>query len=144
MSTAVVTFRAAVAGDAEGVAALHADSWRRHYRGAYTDAFLDGDVFADRLAVWSARLADPAPQAVTVLAEVPGKAEVPGSAALSGEAKVPEEEPRSRRNGRAGPGTRPFRAPGPRPRRRVGVAQHIRQREYRLVTGALDRSHGGR
>jgi hypothetical protein len=27
---------------------LHADSWRRHYRGAYADAFLDGDVLADR------------------------------------------------------------------------------------------------
>ncbi|MFY1687352.1 GNAT family N-acetyltransferase [Plantactinospora sp. WMMB782] len=95
MSTVVVTFRAAAAGDADRVAALHAESWRRHYRGAYADAFLDGDVFADRRAVWSARLADPAPQDVTVLAEVPGqaappgKAEVPGSAALPGEAEVP-------------------------------------------------------
>jgi hypothetical protein len=50
------------------VAQLHADSWRRHYRGAYADAFLDGDVVADRLAVWSARLAGRA-NTVTVLAE---------------------------------------------------------------------------
>jgi GNAT superfamily N-acetyltransferase len=43
--------------DAETVAMLHADSWRRFYRGAYADSFLDGDLVADRRAVWSARLA---------------------------------------------------------------------------------------
>ncbi|MBS2966355.1 GNAT family N-acetyltransferase [Actinocrinis puniceicyclus] len=48
--------RSAGPGDAERVARLHADSWRRHYRGAYSDSFLAGDVAADRLAVWSARL----------------------------------------------------------------------------------------
>jgi ribosomal protein S18 acetylase RimI-like enzyme len=52
----VVRYRAAEAADAEGVALLHADSWRRHYRGAYADAYLDGDVVADRLAVWGGRL----------------------------------------------------------------------------------------
>jgi ribosomal protein S18 acetylase RimI-like enzyme len=50
-----VTLRHANDGDLEAIAALHADSWRRHYRGAYTDAFLDEDVFADRLAVWTKR-----------------------------------------------------------------------------------------
>ena len=34
--------------DADSIAALHADSWRRHYRGAYLDSYLDGDVVADR------------------------------------------------------------------------------------------------
>ncbi|MEV4410751.1 GNAT family N-acetyltransferase [Catellatospora sp. NPDC049609] len=56
------------AADAEAVARLHADSWRRHYRGAYADSFLDGDVIADRLAVWTQRLAAPVPGR-TVLAE---------------------------------------------------------------------------
>lgn len=51
-------FRAAGAADAPAIAALHAASWRRHYRGAYADAFLDGDVVADRGTVWAARLAD--------------------------------------------------------------------------------------
>lgn len=60
--------RTAGPGDAEAVARLHADSWRRHYRGAYSDAYLDGDVLTDRLAVWSARLAAPA-GALTLLAE---------------------------------------------------------------------------
>lgn len=63
--------RAARAGDAEQVATLHAASWRRHYRGAYADSFLDGDVLADRRAVWSARLAEPA-SSITVLAEDAG------------------------------------------------------------------------
>lgn len=42
--------------DAEAIAGLHADSWRRHYRGAYADAYLDGDIKAERLAVWMQRL----------------------------------------------------------------------------------------
>jgi hypothetical protein len=47
---------------------LHADSWRRHYCGAYADSFLDGDVVADRRSVWSSRLAGPA-DSMTVVAE---------------------------------------------------------------------------
>jgi GNAT superfamily N-acetyltransferase len=51
--------RPADVDDAARIADLHADSWRRHYRGAYADSFLDGDVAADRRTVWSARLATP-------------------------------------------------------------------------------------
>lgn len=63
-----LSFREADAADAAAIAALHADSWRRTYRGAYADEFLDGDVYSDRLAVWSARLraADPARRTVVV------------------------------------------------------------------------------
>lgn len=68
MGTVGVRFRSAGRDDATVVAALHADSWRRHYRGAYADSFLDGDVLADRQAVWSRRLAEPGPS-LTVLAE---------------------------------------------------------------------------
>jgi GNAT superfamily N-acetyltransferase len=60
--------RAAGPDDAEKIALLHADSWRRHYRGAYADSFLDGDVVADRRSVWSSRLAAPA-NSMTVVAE---------------------------------------------------------------------------
>ncbi|MBY8879771.1 GNAT family N-acetyltransferase [Actinacidiphila acidipaludis] len=67
-----VRLRAAGERDAAAVARLHADSWRRHYRGAYSDAFLDGDVVADREAVWGGRLAAPGPAAVTVVAEDDG------------------------------------------------------------------------
>jgi ribosomal protein S18 acetylase RimI-like enzyme len=62
-------FRLADPADAEAVANLHADSWRRHYRGAYSDAFLDGDVVADRLAMWTDRLREPDPRRCTILAE---------------------------------------------------------------------------
>jgi hypothetical protein len=66
-----VEFRLAGPADADAVARLHADSWRRHYRGAYADAFLDGDVLADRLAVWSARLRVPDPGRCTIVALAP-------------------------------------------------------------------------
>jgi hypothetical protein len=61
--------RDATRADADAVADLHADSWRRHYRGAYDDAYLDGDVFTERRAVWTERLADVDPaRARTILA----------------------------------------------------------------------------
>lgn len=62
-------FRIASPDDAEAVAQLHADSWGRHYRGAYSDAFLDGDVVSDRLAVWTDRLREADPDRCTILAE---------------------------------------------------------------------------
>lgn len=64
--------RVADDNDFEPVAQLHADSWRRHYRGAYADAYLDGDLVADRRAVWSARLGARA-GTETVLAEDGGR-----------------------------------------------------------------------
>jgi GNAT superfamily N-acetyltransferase len=60
--------RAAGPGDAEAIARLHADSWRRHYRGAYSDAFLDGNVTGYLRALWTDRLASPGPLARTVIA----------------------------------------------------------------------------
>lgn len=63
-----VHLRAAGPTDAADIAALHTDSWRRNYRGAYSDAYLDGDILADRLAVWTGRLAQPDPHAPTVVA----------------------------------------------------------------------------
>lgn len=62
-------FRLAGPADAKAVSILHANSWRRHYRGAYSDAYLDGDVVADRLAVWTDLLRDPNPRRCTILAE---------------------------------------------------------------------------
>jgi GNAT superfamily N-acetyltransferase len=62
-------FRSAGAGDAEAIAALHAESWRRHYRGAYSDVFLDGDVFNDRARVWTERLRTDDNASYTVVGE---------------------------------------------------------------------------
>jgi GNAT superfamily N-acetyltransferase len=66
--TGVIDYRHATAADTAAVAALHAESWRLHYRGAYPDAFLDGDVGAERLAEWTERLASPAPADRTTVA----------------------------------------------------------------------------
>jgi GNAT superfamily N-acetyltransferase len=66
---AIPNFRSAGPDDAGAVAALHADSWRRHYRGAYSDAFLDGDVVADRLSVWTERLGRRDRSSRTIVAE---------------------------------------------------------------------------
>jgi ribosomal protein S18 acetylase RimI-like enzyme len=54
-----VRYREATEHDAAAIAALHADSWRRHYRGAYLDAYLDGDILPERLEVWTTRLTPP-------------------------------------------------------------------------------------
>jgi ribosomal protein S18 acetylase RimI-like enzyme len=67
-----IRFRRADVSDSEPIAQLHADSWRRHYRGAYSDVFLDGDVARDRLAVWSARLCASDSDSYTLVAEDSG------------------------------------------------------------------------
>jgi hypothetical protein len=64
--------RTATSADAVAVADLHADSWRRHYRGLYRDEYLDGEVFAERRAVWTARFADTRADTRTFLAEHDG------------------------------------------------------------------------
>src|SRR5262249_25620440 len=68
-TTAEIAIRLARPTDAADVARLHADSWRRHYRGAYSDYYLDGDVDADRLAVWTERINDDRGAHFTLLAE---------------------------------------------------------------------------
>jgi ribosomal protein S18 acetylase RimI-like enzyme len=68
-----VRYRAAAPHDAGAIAALHADSWRRHYRGAFMDAYLDGDIVTDRLQVWTARLSPPQLDQYTVCADADGE-----------------------------------------------------------------------
>lgn len=71
-ASAGLRFRAACPGDAHAIAGLHADSWQRHYRGAFSDAFLDNDAAGYLLPLWTERLALPDPQARTILAERDG------------------------------------------------------------------------
>jgi ribosomal protein S18 acetylase RimI-like enzyme len=63
-----VEYRAATEHDAGAIAALHADSWRRHYRRAYLDEYLDGDILTERLEVWTSRLTPPRLNQYTVCA----------------------------------------------------------------------------
>ncbi len=69
MEDAGLKLRHATVEDAEGIARLHADSWRRNYRGMMRDEFLDGDIMQDRLLVWRERLHAPAPNQLVVVAE---------------------------------------------------------------------------
>ena len=62
-------YREATADDVEAIAQLHADSWRRNYRGAFRDAFLDGPVVGERRTVWAERLTSPASSRYTVVVE---------------------------------------------------------------------------
>jgi ribosomal protein S18 acetylase RimI-like enzyme len=71
--TSAVQYVDATHRDADSIASLHADSWRRHYRGAYLDAYLDGDVGTDRQGMWRSRLADPAQGEITVVARRDGE-----------------------------------------------------------------------
>jgi ribosomal protein S18 acetylase RimI-like enzyme len=57
----VVEYRPASHDDAPAVARLHAENWRRAYRGNFRDEYLDGDVFSERQRAWDARLGQPAP-----------------------------------------------------------------------------------
>lgn len=73
LDAAGLVFRAAGGDDAHAIAELHADSWRRHYRDAYSDAFLDGDVVEFLRQLWTDRMGTPEPRARTILAERNGQ-----------------------------------------------------------------------
>jgi len=69
-----VRFRPAELSDVKAIAALHADSWQRHYRIAYSDHFLDDEAEQYLLDVWAGRFAgSPDPVRRTVLAEQDGR-----------------------------------------------------------------------
>jgi GNAT superfamily N-acetyltransferase len=54
-----LALRTVTAYDADVIARLHALSWRSAYRGILIDAYLDGDILAERQAHWHARLDSP-------------------------------------------------------------------------------------
>jgi ribosomal protein S18 acetylase RimI-like enzyme len=65
-----LAFRDAGPADWEAVAALHIASWRSAYRGMLHDAYLDGDIDAERRAVWQARFTGgPRPEQIVVVVE---------------------------------------------------------------------------
>jgi GNAT superfamily N-acetyltransferase len=72
MSNPGLRFRAARPDDAPAVAMLHTDSWQRHYRGAYSDKFLDDEAPEFLARIWTERLSSPPSQACTILAESEG------------------------------------------------------------------------
>jgi GNAT superfamily N-acetyltransferase len=71
--TSHVAYRLGVAADSAAVALLHAESWRRHYRGAYSDVYLDGDIVSDRSEVWVGRMTQPREDRCTIVAQWDGQ-----------------------------------------------------------------------
>lgn len=55
----MIEYRPATAADADAIALLHTRSWREHYRGSFSDAFLDGELPEERMRVWHARFDRP-------------------------------------------------------------------------------------
>ncbi len=68
-----ITYRTAHLTDAASIALLHTQSWQRHYRGIWKDAFLDGPVIENRLTVWQKRLQTPAENQYVIVAEMEGQ-----------------------------------------------------------------------
>lgn len=68
----MITFREAKLNDAQNIANLHAESWRRTYRGNFSDEFLNGDVFSERQTVWNSRLKNPPENQYVCVAESDG------------------------------------------------------------------------
>lgn len=64
-----MNFREAELRDAERIATLHAESWRRHYRGMMRDEFLDTEVFENRRRAWREQLGERQREQLVLLAE---------------------------------------------------------------------------
>ena len=61
--------RPAVSDDLASIVALHVASWRSAYRGIFSDRYLDGPIEAERQALWQARMRDPRPAQIVVVAD---------------------------------------------------------------------------
>ncbi|MDA1331343.1 MAG: GNAT family N-acetyltransferase [Proteobacteria bacterium] len=55
----MVKIREASLDDCITIAALHAKSWQRAYKGILSDQYLDHEVESDRLQIWMGRFANP-------------------------------------------------------------------------------------
>ncbi len=64
----MIEFRQATLTDADAIAAMHAENWRATYRGHMQDAYLDGNIFDERLQFWRERMTAPPAGQVVLLA----------------------------------------------------------------------------
>ena len=69
----MIRLRAAAPSDAPALARLHAESWRSAYRGMLGDAYLDGNVDAERAAFWQRALSHPPSNQHVIVAEEAGE-----------------------------------------------------------------------
>ncbi len=64
----VTTLREARLSDNKAIAQLHAKSWQQHYRGIFSDHYLDHEVNTDLLETWYSRLKSPVQNQIIILA----------------------------------------------------------------------------
>jgi ribosomal protein S18 acetylase RimI-like enzyme len=64
----VIKLRPAGLSDFTAIAKLHADNWRKNYRGILSDNYLDKEVEKDRLNTWYGRLKFPTENQIVTLA----------------------------------------------------------------------------
>ena len=69
----MLTYRQAKAGDYLEIAKLHVKNWQQHYRGDFSDHFLDVEAALEREEVWKDRLSNPSPNQVVLVAEQDGE-----------------------------------------------------------------------
>lgn len=65
----MIQFREATVSDITSIALLHAESWRKHYRGIWKDTFLDNYAQQERMDTWQQRLSEPKENQYILLAE---------------------------------------------------------------------------
>ena len=65
----MIHYRTGHKQDASVIAEMHASSWSVHYRGIFSDSYLDTDVWADRKNVWAKRFAQPDENQHVIIAE---------------------------------------------------------------------------
>ena len=62
-------YQLAQTADATAIAALHADNWRRHYKGIMSENYIQNEIESERLKDWQERLKAPNPNQHTLLAK---------------------------------------------------------------------------
>jgi ribosomal protein S18 acetylase RimI-like enzyme len=63
-----ITYQEASTSDAGIIAQLHTKSWQKHYRGIYSDDYLDNYLSAERSGVWNERFATANPNMMVLKA----------------------------------------------------------------------------
>ncbi|MCM4172417.1 N-acetyltransferase [Arenibacter sp. TNZ] len=69
----MITYREAKSKDYIKIAELHVISWQQHYRGDFSDQFLDEEAASEREEVWKDRLINPSPNQFVLVAEQDGE-----------------------------------------------------------------------
>jgi len=67
-----MNYRQAGNADSGQLALLHADSWRRTYRGLFSEYFLEHEADVERLQTWTQRLREPPLNQAVIVAEQAG------------------------------------------------------------------------